>query len=552
MTDSRNPTSPLTAAPAARAAPATAPNEFARRWAALWVLACGLALVVLDGTIVGVALPTMIAALGLDLADAQWVGAIYNVVFAALLLSFGRWGDRIGRRRLFLAGLAAFTLGSVLAALSASAQGLIAARVVQGIGGAAILPATLSSVNVMFRGPERSAAFGIWGAVIAGSAALGPLLGGWLTHSFAWQWIFWVNVPIGLALAIACLRVVPETTGGRRGGADLVGLVLSGLGFGGLVFGLIEGHSLGWLRPAGPFSLAGYRWPEHAPLSAAAAALLAGLLLIVLFILWEAGQARRGRGAILDLGLFRNRGFAIGSLTAMTVAVAEFGALLVLPIFLITIAGLSTMQAGLVLAAMALGAFFAGASARHLAARTGAAGVVVLGLALELLGIAGVAGVVASVLPAAWLTVPLIVYGIGLGLASAQLTATVLADIPPAQSGSASATQSTIRQLGAALGSAVGGGAFAAAALARLPVTLRDAGLSPSDAAAQARAAVRSAGTVLGDPSLPAPVAAAIRHGLAQATAFALAVMALFLVAGLVGAGRLARASAAPPPPAAR
>src|SRR5690625_228269 len=172
--------------------------EGRRRWIGLGVLAAGLALIVIDGTIVSAALPVLISVLVRDLADGQWVNSLYSVVFAGLLLGMGRLGDRLGRRHLFVAGLVVFGAGSVLAAMSTGATPLIWARVVQGVGGALILPPTLATVNATFRGKDRAAAFGVWGAVMSGAAAIGPLLGGWLTSSYSWEWIFLINVPLAV------------------------------------------------------------------------------------------------------------------------------------------------------------------------------------------------------------------------------------------------------------------------------------------------------------------------------------------------------------------
>ncbi len=159
--------------------PAAPPDP--RRWLGLAVLAAGLSMIVLDGTIVGVVLPTIIADLGLDLTDAQWVTSLYAMVFAALLLTFGRVADRVGRRTVFVAGIVVFVAASVTAGLAADGAALIASRAVQGVGGAMILPTTLSTMNATFHGEDRARAFGVWGAVMAGLAAIGPLLGGWLT-----------------------------------------------------------------------------------------------------------------------------------------------------------------------------------------------------------------------------------------------------------------------------------------------------------------------------------------------------------------------------------
>ncbi len=176
-----------------------------REWRGLAVLSIGLGLIVLDGTIVGVALPVIISDLHLDLTDAQWVNSLYAVLLAALLLSTGNLADRWGRKRLFLAGLIVFVAGSLLAAAASTAGVLIGARAVQAVGAAFIMPSTLSTVNAVFRGKYRAAAFGVWGAVISGAAAVGPLAGGALTQWASWHWIFLVNLPLGVLVFIAAL-----------------------------------------------------------------------------------------------------------------------------------------------------------------------------------------------------------------------------------------------------------------------------------------------------------------------------------------------------------
>lgn len=491
-----------------------------RYWAALAVLALGLAMIVIDGTIVSVSMPTIIADLHLDLTDAQWVTSLYAVVFSALLLTTGRLGDRFGRRRLFVVGVVLFVAGSAFAALSTSAATLIWARVVQGIGGAAVLPGTLSTVNALFTGRARAAAFGVWGAVMAGAAAVGPLLGGWLTSSFHWSWIFWVNVPVGVLVLIGALTLVPETRSGIEApGADVDGLLLSAAGFGMLVFGLIEWTSLSWAK-----------W------------LVPGALVpLLLFVAWERHRARIGRSALLDLRLFRVRTFSWGNLTALMVAVGEFGLLFVLPLFLVNVLALDVLTAGLVLAAMAAGAFVSGAAARHLAARLGAATTVILGLVLELIGV-GVLAVLltdhSSLLLIAGL---LVVYGIGLGLAAAQLTSTVLSQVPADQSGQGSATQSTVRQVGSALGTAVIG------AVLSQGITHQLAGVS-GQAGRLAGALRDSAGNLLSrlrdqgdDPTVVQTLAAAFT----DATRISMAGAAVFLALGLIGAVRVALAARA-------
>lgn len=532
-------------------------TQTANRWKALAVLAFGLALIVMDGTIVGVALPTMISALDLSLTNAQWVNAIYNVIFAALLLGSGRLGDRIGRRTTFAAGVILFVGGSLLAASANGAGSLIAARAVQGVGGALVLPATLSSVNSLFSGKDRAAAFGVWGAVMSGTAALGPLLGGVLTEYASWRWIFWVNLPLGALVLVGIFAWVPQTYGKRDArGVDVDGLLTSAIGFGLIVFGLIEATTLGWWTKKETLQIGGWSWPEQWSISPVPVALGTGIVFIGLFVRWELHRARNGRDALLDLHLFKVGTFSWGNLTAATVAIGEFSLMFVLPLFLINAVGLSTLTTGLVLAAMALGAFASGAAARHLAARLTAPGVVVLGLGLEVVGVALLAWLVGAQAVTWWLVAALVLYGIGLGLASAQLTSTVLRDIPEELSGAGSATQSTVRQLGSALGAAIAGSALAAAMARTIPAALE--GLPPQLLDGLSHATQASAGSTIAqlrdaapnDP-LVAPLGStrdaiveSLSTAFAHSAAWSIGFSAAFLVLGLLGALMVKRQSA--------
>lgn len=526
-----------------------------RDWLALAVLATGLGLIVLDGTIVGVALPAIIGDLGLNLTDAQWVNSLYAVVLAALLLSTGALADRFGRKRMFVVGIAVFAGGSLLAAVAGAAGPLIAARAVQAVGAALIMPSTLSTVNAVFRGRYRAAAFGVWGAVISGAAAIGPLAGGALTQWVSWHWIFLVNLPLGLLVAVAAIIVVPETRGAkRRPGADVDGALLSAIGFGALVFAVIEGPDLGWWMPKADLNLFGWVWPQSAPISAVPVAFAIAVVALVLFVIWERHRERVQRAALLDLGLFAFPTFSWGNLTAAMVAVGEFAIVFVLPLYLINALGLDVMGAGLVLAAMAVGAFLSGAAARHLAARLGSPGTVLLGLGLEVAGIIVVALIVQGGTPAWLIALPLVVYGLGLGLASAQLTGTVLRDVPVDISGQASATQSTVRQIGSALGTAFAGAALSAGLAVTLPAALSEAGVTGATATQLADATRQSAGTTImqlrmqGDASPAGDQTAvaidALVAGFADATRWSLLVASGFLLLGLLGAFALRRAAA--------
>ncbi|GAB2721202.1 MFS transporter [Nocardia thraciensis] len=519
-------------------------REDRRRWYALAVLALGLSMVVLDGTIVGVSLPVIIRDLGLGFTQAQWVNSVYAVVFAALLITAGRLGDRLGRRRIFAAGVVLFVAGSLLAAAADDPSTLIWGRIVQGVGGAGVLPGTLSTVNAIFRGRDRIIAFAVWGSVMSGMAAVGPLLGGWLTTSFTWPWIFLVNLPLGLVVLAGIVLFVPETRMHTRAhGLDVDGFLLSAAGFALVVFALIEGQTYGWWKPLREFHVFGLTWSTRAASSPIPLLLLLGVALLVLFVLWERHRAEVNRSALLDLSLFRMRGFRWGNTAAFAVALGEFGLLFVLPLFMVNVLGMSTLRSGLVLAAMALGAFLAGAATEGLARSFGPVRIVRIGLAIEVVAVTVTALFISPEVSAWLLAVLLACYGVGLGLASAQLTGAVLADVAPGASGQGAATQSTVRQVGSALGAAVLGGVLSVALGRLLPDRLGEVPGLPERAADEAAAATReSAGgaiAALRDHHGTQEVVDALARGFADATRLAMLGAAVFLLLGLLAATRI-------------
>ncbi|WP_067572935.1 MFS transporter [Nocardia acidivorans] len=523
-----------------------------KKWLTLGVLALGLSMVVLDGTIVSVSLPVIIDQLSLNFTQAQWVTSIYAVVLAALLITSGRLGDRFGRRNLFALGVLVFLAGSVLAASATGAWPLLWGRIVQGIGAAGVMPGTLATMNALFRGRDRVIAFAVWGSVISGVAAIGPLLGGWLTTSYTWPWIFLVNIPLGVLVLIGLFLFVPETRMGKAApGLDVDGFLLSAAGFALLVFALIEGQTYGWWKPLREFPIAGLRWSENAWVSPIPVFLALGVVALVLFIRWETHRNLIGRSALLDPKLFRIPSFRWGNITAFAVALGEFGLLFVLPLFMVNVLGLSTLGAGYVLAAMALGAFCAAGIAEGIVRGIGPVRVVQIGLALEAIAIALVALFVTPHISGWWLAVLLIVYGIGLGLASAQLTGTVLADVPPANSGQGSAIQSTVRQVGSAFGIALVGALLSVALGHDLPRRLDEVKDLPAGAADTLATATRESagGAISGvrDHEGAAAVLDALCRAFTDATRTTLLAAALFLLAGLAAATRIpSRAADAP------
>ncbi|MFB8005598.1 MFS transporter [Nocardia sp. NPDC056000] len=515
-----------------------------KKWITLGVLALGLSMVVLDGTIVSVSLPVIIDQLSLNFTQAQWVTSIYAVVLAALLITAGRLGDRFGRRNMFALGVLIFLIGSVLSASATSAWPLLWGRVVQGIGAAGVMPGTLATMNALFRGRDRVIAFAVWGSVISGVAAIGPLLGGWLTTSFTWPWIFLVNIPLGAVVLIGLFLFVPETRMGKAApGLDVDGFLLSAAGFALLVFALIEGQTYGWWKPLREFPMPGFHWSETAWISPIPVFIALGVLALVLFIRWEQHRNLIGRSALLDPKLFLIPSFRWGNLTAFAVSLGEFGLLFVLPLFMVNVLGFSTLGTGFVLAAMAVGAFLAAGIAEGIVRKVGPVRVVRLGLAFEAIAIALAALFVTPHISGWWLAVLLIGYGIGLGMASAQLTGIVLADVPPENSGQGSATQSTVRQVGSAFGIAVIGALLSVALGNDLPKRLDDVKDLPASAADTLATATRESagGAISGvrDHDGAAAVLDALERGFTDATRTTLLAAALFLLIGLAAATRI-------------
>lgn len=467
-----------------------------RRWIALCFLALGVSMIILDATVVNVAIPTMVRDLGLSTNDAEWINAAYSLTFASLLILFGRLSDRFGRRLIFTLGIVVFVVASMLVALGLSSTEIIAARALQGVGAAMILPSSLSIINAVFVGKSRAVAFAVWGGTIGGMAALGPLVGGWLTTYASWNWAFLINVPIGIIVLIGALVTVPETKDTHaRKGFDIAGILLITLGLAGLVFALIEGQRYGWVTPINSFRAGPWTWPFES-VSIVLVAGIGGIIALIALYFVESRKAAAGKVVILDLRLFRIRTFAFGNAVALIVSLGEFGLLFALPLFLQATRGYDALQTGVILLALAAGSFFASGLGAPLAQRFGPVRVLQGGMVLEAIGIFGL-GVTLSTEVTGWQMSPwLFIYGMGVGFATAQLTGVILAEVPVADSGQASAVQSTSRQIGAAIGTAIIGTTLIVG-LGNVAVQLTDRGVPAEQAQVISDAVAGSAGQAI-------------------------------------------------------
>lgn len=446
-----------TTSPSSTTADSNGAGLTGRQWVVLIVLSLSLAIIIIDASIVNVTLPAISNEFKASIPDLQWISSSYALVYAALLIAFGRLSDTLGRRLMFILGVIAFGAGSVIVGAASGVDIIIAGRVIQGIGAAMASPSTLSILSVSFTGRSRGIAFGIWGATAGAGGALGPLLGGIFATNFSWRWAFLINVPIVIIAVIGGLLFVAESRDeSARHQTDFAGIILASLGFAAVVLGFIEAPTYGWVIPTTTaFTAGSYSWPTTAPVSLPMAAFIAGVILLTAFALCELWLARRGKEPIFDFRLLRFTGFRFGLLTVGVVALGEFGILFILSLYLQEARGLTALNTGLLLLPFAGGAFVTAPIAGALSSRFGAKWIISLGMVVEATAIFLISQVTQTDTPLGYFIPIFLLYGVGLGLSIAQLTNVVLSTIPPQFSGAGSGANNTLRQVGAAIGVAI-------------------------------------------------------------------------------------------------
>ncbi|MFH9370055.1 MFS transporter [Streptomyces anulatus] len=466
----------------------------ARQWLGLVAVALGVALIVVDLTIVNVILAPIIEDLSIGSSEAQWIQESYAITFAALLLVTGRLSDLYGARRIFLLGLAVFGVTSMLAASAPGGGLLILARFVQGVGGAMMLPTSLALLNATFTGRARGQAFAVWGSTIGAAAAVGPLLGGWLAD-ISWRWAFGINIPL-VALIVVGVLLHLDASPRTPGRIDGVGAALSAAGLGLLAFVLIEGRAYGWLLTTEPLEIGGFSW-SGGP-SPVFVALLLSVLALGVFWRRQTALSRAGDEPLMDVGLFSIRSFRNGNFVTLMVGLGEFGIIAVLPLWLQFALGYSAFEAGLALVALAAGSFVASGASFPMAATVPALAQVRIGLVLEAAGLTTLA-LTASTDSSWWLiALALFVYGIGVGFATAQVTNIVLVDVPERSGGQASGIQSAARELGSALGIALLTTLFFSTLASGMTDRLTRDGVAADEADRLGSMVTDSAGSVIG------------------------------------------------------
>jgi EmrB/QacA subfamily drug resistance transporter len=425
----------------------------------LWTFAItsiALFMVVLDNLVVSTALPVIRVDLGAGIEELEWTVNAYTLTFAVFLLTGAALGDRFGRRRVFALGLGIFTVASAAAALAPSIEWLIAARAVQGVGGALVTPLTLTILSDAFPAERRGVALGAWSGIAGLAVATGPLVGGAVVEGISWQWIFWLNVPIGIALVPLALLRLRETYGPDKA-LDLPGLGLASAGLFGIVYGLVNGNADGWTSP----SIVG--------------SLTAGAVLLAGFVGWELRAAE----PMLPLRFFRDRAFSAANTASLLMYFGMFGSIFLLTQFFQTAQGYSPLEAGLRVLPWTMMPIFVAPLAGALSDRIGGRPLMATGLGLQAIGLAWIASVSTSEVGYASLVIPFVLSGTGMAMFFAPVANVVLSAVRPAEEGKASGANNAIREIGGVFGVAVMASIFSSYGGYESPATFVD-GLVPA------------------------------------------------------------------------
>jgi EmrB/QacA subfamily drug resistance transporter len=411
------------------------------RTSTIWTFAItsvALFMTTLDNLVVTTALPVIRKDLDASLSGLEWTVNAYTLTFAVLLITGAALGDRFGRRRLFTIGLAIFTLASAAAALAPSIEVLVAARALQGLGGAIVTPLTLTILSAAVPAERRGLVLGAWGGISGLAVAIGPLVGGAVVQGISWQWIFWLNVPIGIALIpLAALRL--RESRGPNDALDLPGVGLASAGLLGIVWGLVRGNSVGWGSPE------------------IVSALVVGLVVVALFVAWEL----RAPEPMLPLRFFRNRTFTAANVASLLMFFGMFGSIFLLAQFFQTVQGYSPLDAGLRILPWTAMPIFVAPLAGALSDRIGGRPLMVTGLALQAIGLAWIGLITTPTGAYSHVVAPFVLSGIGMALYFAPVANVVLSSVKPEEEGQASGANNAIRELGGVFGVAVLASVFA-------------------------------------------------------------------------------------------
>ena len=437
------------------------PKSFFRKWAPLFVLSLGLAIIIIDTTLLNVSLKYLIIDLKTNIQALQWVITAYSLTLAALTITGGRLGDLFGRKRMFVLGAAIFAIGSFVASQSNHVSTMIIGEsLIEGVGAALMMPATASLLVSTYRGRQRAIAMGVWGGIAAASSAIGPILGGYLTTNFSWRWGFRINVVVAAILIIGSILVKECRDNEEKPRLDFLGVILSSLGLLGIVFGIIESSRYGWWAAKEVFSVGKYAI-DLGHYSVVPLSIILGIAFMSLFLVWQHIVTERKGTPLVSLTLFKNYQFSSSLLVTAVMAIGQAGIIFSFPIFFQAVRGLDAFHTGLAFLPMSATALMvAPLSGIVLTKRISPKRLIQTGLLLGTISLLVIRTALRVDSNVSDFIPGMILYGAGLGLTMAQISNMALSAVSVEEAGEASGVNNTIRQIGSSLGSAIVGAAL--------------------------------------------------------------------------------------------
>jgi len=448
--------------------------ENIKKWGSLVVLSLALAIIIIDTTLLNVSLSTIIREFDTNIQSIQWVITAYSLVLAAFTITGGRIGDLFGRKRMFMLGAVIFAVGSLVASISNSVgMLLIGESIIEGIGAALMMPATASLLIANFHGKERGIAFGVWGGIAGASSAVGPILGGYLTNNFSWRWGFRINIFVVAILLLGAFLIKESHDTKEKPSLDIVGVLLSAVGLLGVVFGVIQSSSYGWLKASQSFTLFGHSFAAGGP-SFVPFSIVIGLIFLALFFIWEGKVEKRGDTPLVSLGLFKNKVFSAGIVTTAIVSLGQVGLIFALPVFLQSVLKLDAFQTGMALLPLSIALLIMAPLSGFLSNKVSPKYLVIAGLLIDIVAMFVIRNSLSVWATTSDLMLGLALYGAGMGLVMAQISNLTLSAVPVYQAGEASGVNNTFRQVGSTLGSAIIGAVLIASLSTNLVKGIND------------------------------------------------------------------------------
>jgi EmrB/QacA subfamily drug resistance transporter len=516
-----------------------------QKWGSLVVLSLALAIIVIDTTLLNVSLGNIIREFNTTVQGIQWVITAYALTLAALTITGGRLGDLFGRKKMFMLGAVIFAIGSYIASISNNIPTMVVGEsIIEGIGAALMMPATSSLLLSTFQGRERAIAFGVWGGIAAAAAALGPIIGGYLTAHYSWRWGFRINIAVVAVLLLGSFLVKEARDDKEKISLDFVGIVLSAIGLLLVVFGVIESSTYGWWTAKELFTI-GSSSLDFWGLSVTPISILLGLITLTVFYIWERQVEADNHTPLISLDIFKNRQFAAGSLTTAVMSLSMTGLIFALPVFLQAVRQLDALQTGLALLPMSLTILVAAPLSGFLSTKIKPKPMIQVGLLLNAIGALVLRQAMSVDATAADFVPALMIFGAGLGMVMAQISNFTLSAVPPHLAGEASGINNTLRQLGSTLGSAIIGAVMLSALSTNLVNGITNSVVIPAQAkttiseeVSKQTTAVEFGGGATVREDIPAPISAELtlisRQAMVDASKLTFVYTAIFSLLGFL------------------